>query len=142
MLAKTYLMALGIILFVIGVVGAFTGGHDHLMGGFGINATHNTVHIVSGLLAIGLAWAGELMARRGCQIFAVIYGLTWLGGALGVDAVVTGLNINAADNWLHFAIFASAAYFGFRPRRLDRMPDLDDLSARREREPVEAGRRY
>ena len=48
-MAKGFSMILGVVLLAVGVVGMLTGGHNHDLIIFGINLTHNIVHILSGV---------------------------------------------------------------------------------------------
>lgn len=112
----TYTMVLGIVLLAIGLIGALTGGHDHELMIFGVNATHNVVHLASGAAAILCAMIGLGAARAFCLLFGIVYGLVMLAGFLGIEPVVRMLNLNMADNFLHLAISASALYFAFAYR--------------------------
>ncbi len=114
MSSKTFAMLLGIVLMVVGLWGMATGGHDHLLVVFGVNASHNLVHLLSGAAAIGCALAGERYSRGFCLIFGVVYGLVALLGFLNVDSVVTLLNLNMADNFLHLGIAAACLLVGWR----------------------------
>ena len=112
----TYTMVLGIILLAIGLLGALTGGHDHELIIFGINATHNVVHLASGAAAILCAMIGLGASRAFCLLFGIVYGLVMLAGFLGVEPIVRMLNLNMADNFLHRAIAASALDCAFAYR--------------------------
>ncbi len=139
-MAKRFLTGLGIVLLLVGLVGAFTGGHDHELIVFGINATHNMVHIVSGLLLIAFAWGGERSARLGCRLFFAVYGLVTLGGFFGIESIVSGLNINPADNFLHLAIILGCAWHGFfRPTPIVPSGPYRSASSSRDRESLEIG---
>lgn len=145
MLASTYLMGLGVVLLIVGIVGAISGGHAHQLAGLGTNAAHNAVHSLTGIAAIVAARISERAARIGCQTFAVIYGVTWLAGLLNVQPAVQMLNLNTVGNWLHFLIFGATAWFGFRPIPGRRIPPGGPQAPEREREREtigSAGRRY
>ncbi len=103
---------LGAVLLLVGVIGLFTDGM--LLGLFGVNGLHNAVHLLSG--AIGLwagVWGGTSASRMFNRIFGVIYGLVAVLGLLGVGVVMSLLNLNAADNWLHVLIAAASLVVGF-----------------------------
>jgi hypothetical protein len=111
-MTKNFTLILGIVLLGVGVVGTFTGGHNHQLLIFGINMTHNMVHILSGAAAIVLAVMGSNPARLFCLVFGIVYGLVAVAGFLKVDAIVRLLNLNMADNFLHLAIALPCLYFG------------------------------
>lgn len=111
-MAKTFALVLGIVLLAVGVLGVLTGGHNHTLIIFGINATHNAVHILSGVVAILAAFGGEKYAKLYCLIFGAVYGLVTIAGFLSVAPAVSLLNLNMADNGLHLLISAACLYVG------------------------------
>ncbi len=116
MTAKKFALILGVVLLATGVVGWITGGHDHTLVVFGINMTHNLVHLVSGALALLTSKYGEKAAKLYCLIFGAVYGLVTAAGFLNVTSVVTLLNLNQADNLLHLAIAAACLGVGFKSK--------------------------
>jgi hypothetical protein len=117
-MAKGFAIVLGVVLLVVGLWGLATGGHDHNLIVFGVNAPHNWVHIISGALALVLGLAGEGPARAYCIGFGLVYGLVAVLGFIGLESVVRLLNLNMADNLLHTGIAAAclAVGFGSKPR--------------------------
>jgi hypothetical protein len=111
-MAKSFALILGIVLLAIGLWGMASGGHDHELVVFGINATHNLVHLLSGALAVGSALAGPQAARMYLLVFGAVYGLVALLGFAGLPALVRLLNLNGADNWLHAGIAAACLWVG------------------------------
>lgn len=109
---KIFTLTLGIILLAVGILGAVTGGHDHHLIIFGINASHNAVHILSGILAIVAALISLKAAKTYCLAFGVVYGLVTLAGFIHMPQAVSLLNLNTADNFLHLGITAACLYFG------------------------------
>jgi hypothetical protein len=109
---QMFCAGLGVVLLLVGVVGAITGGHDHNLIIFGINMNHNIVHLASGVLALIGAGMGAVYARGFCLAFGVIYGAVAVAGFAGVPSVMQALNINMADNFLHIAIAGSALLVG------------------------------
>ena len=85
-MAKTVCKILGIVFLLVGVAGFAA---PTLMG-FHLGPAHNLVHILSGVIAIYLGFAGSLSGAKG---FCLIFGLVYL--ALGVLGMVLG---NAANN--------------------------------------------
>jgi hypothetical protein len=106
---KLLTRVLGVVLLLIGVAGFFTG--DMLLW-FEVDATHNIVHILSGVVA--LAAAGTYSYSR---MFLIVFGLVYgavavVGFAMGGD--IFGLfHANMADNYLHTGIAAACLLVGF-----------------------------
>ena len=111
-MAKGFSMILGVVLLAVGVVGMLTGGHNHDLIIFGINLTHNIVHILSGVLALAAAMAGEKAAKMYCLVFGAVYGIVTVAGFINLAPVVDLLNLNMADNVLHLAIAGACLYVG------------------------------
>jgi hypothetical protein len=109
---KPFTLVLGIVLLGVGIMGVVTGGHDHELIIFGINTTHNIVHLLSGALAVVTALAGFKAAKLFCLAFGAVYGLVAVAGFVNISPVVTMLNLNMADNWLHTAIAGSCLFVG------------------------------
>jgi hypothetical protein len=107
---------LGLGLLGIGLWGAYSGGYDHTLLVFGVNATHNVVHLVSGALALVAALSGARYAKFYCLGFGVAYGATAVAGYAGVTPVVDALHLNAADNALHAGIAALCLWVGSASR--------------------------
>ena len=114
MSSKPFSMLLGVVLMLVGLWGMATGGHDHNLVVFGINSSHNIVHLLSGAAAIGASLGGESYAKIYCLLFGSVYGLVTIAGFLNVGPVVTMLNLNVPDNFLHLAISAACLWVGSR----------------------------
>lgn len=115
-MAKKFSLVLGVVLLLVGIWGLATGRHPHNLIIFGINAAHNWVHIVSGVVALIAAWAGERYAKFYCLVFSGVYGIVTLGGLFQVDRLVRLLNLNMADNILHLAITVGCFWFGIKSK--------------------------
>lgn len=103
---------------VIGIVGMTqTGlrdfaGHDHAtLLGFAINPLHNLVHIVFGVVGLLLVLTSVTARLYGWILFAgyglmLVWGLMLVGvtSSNPVSELGNPLNLNIADNWLHFGI--------------------------------------
>ncbi len=111
-MAKGVVLLLGVVLLAVGMCGALTGGHNHDLIIFGINMTHNVVHMLSGAVALLAATGGEKHAKTSCLLFGLVYGLVAISGLLNLAAVVDLLNLNMADNILHLTIAAVCFYAG------------------------------
>ena len=111
-MAKPFSMILGIVLLAVGLWGMATGGHRHTLVMFGINASHNLVHALSGALALMAGLAGARYATSYCLVFGTVYGLVAVLGFFNVTSVVTLLNLNMADNFLHLGISVACLWVG------------------------------
>jgi hypothetical protein len=90
--------------FIIVAIWGFIDGHQVLI--FHVNAAHNIVHLLSGLLALGCGFAGEGPARAFSLIFGLVYGAVAVLGLLNVQFIVDLLHLNDPDDWLHAGIAA------------------------------------
>lgn len=119
-------MTLRIIAVIFGIAFIFVGVagfipafmiNDYLFGFFEINAMHNFVHIISGVIAI-MAATSYRYTRLYFQIFGVIYALVailgfWRNGDLFM------MHVNMADNFLHTGIAVVALYLGFATKQYE-----------------------
>jgi hypothetical protein len=111
-LVKTVTKLLGIALLLAGIVGFFVDGTLLV---FEVDAVHNIVHIVTGLVAL-VAAGTYSYARLFLIVFGIVYGLVAILGFMSGD--VLGLfSVNMEDNYLHGAIslLCLATGFGSRP---------------------------
>ena len=115
-MVKKFTLVLGVVLLAVGVLGVLTGGHDHTLIIFGINLTHNAVHVLSGAVALAAAMGGDKYAKLYCLIFGAVYGLVTVAGFLSIAPAVSLLNLNMADNVLHLAISGACLFVGFQAK--------------------------
>ena len=80
-MAKTVCKILGVVFLLVGVAGFANHG---LMGAH-LSPPHNVVHIVSGVVALYLGFAGSL---SGAKTFALVFGVLYLG--LGICGMAFG----------------------------------------------------
>jgi hypothetical protein len=120
-LAQVYVMALGAVLVLVGIIGflvepSFGVGDSAERGTlilFDINGWHNVVHLLSGI--VGLAMVGSAAKAR---LFAIGYGVVYvlvtiLGFAVGDGGLLLSIiPINTADNLLHLAIAVTGIAVG------------------------------
>ena len=113
-------MLVGVVLTLVGILGLFM--DSPLLGLFEVNATHNWIHLLSGVIGVAMAMQGENQARTYAKVFGVIYALvTVLGFAMGGN--VLGLfHANGADNLLHLVLAAVLLWAGFAPSRSSNTP--------------------
>jgi Domain of unknown function (DUF4383) len=105
-MAKTVCKILGVVFLLVGVVGfaspTFLGAH--------LNAAHNVVHLVSGVIALYLGFAGSLSAAKAfALVFGVVYlGLGVLGLAIGAGAErmwdIGPLHFGQVDHGIHILL--------------------------------------
>jgi hypothetical protein len=81
-MAKTVCKVLGVVFVLIGIAGFVNQG---LLGAH-LSATHNVVHLVSGVLALYFGFAGSLSGAKG---FALVFGVVYL--ALGILGMAMGM---------------------------------------------------
>jgi hypothetical protein len=111
---------------ILGFVPALT-PDGHLLGVFHVNAAHNLVHLLTGAVALWMAYIGVHAAKLYFLWFGVVYGVVALLGFMAGDRPVLGfLANNAADAWLHTAIAAVSIVLGLMPerRRIPQQPAL------------------
>jgi hypothetical protein len=106
-MAKTVSKLLGVVLLLVGVCG-FTSYLDFLGAHLGpMNATHNLVHIVSGVLALYFGFAGSSSSAKAfCQLFGLVYlGLGVIGLAMGeLNIPVIKLMLGKVDHLIHILL--------------------------------------
>ncbi|WP_119679073.1 DUF4383 domain-containing protein [Indioceanicola profundi] len=125
---KTFALLYGIVFLLVGILGFFpgllsppdpahevvvTGFHGQLLGLFPVNWIHNVVHILFGVwgLAASRSWFG---ARGYARAVAVIYIVLAIMGLIPALNTTFGLiPLHGNDVWLHVALAAVAAYFGW-----------------------------
>lgn len=111
MSARNAMYTMGFILLLVGLIGFF---NDPVLGIFEVDTTHNLVHVLSGILAIVFAAVSESSARTFAKIFGIVYGIVLLLGLISPDNTILGImEINTADNFLHFILSAVFLYVGF-----------------------------
>ena len=105
----------GIVFIVIGILGFIPslvpGGL--LLGIFSVDAMHNVVHLVSGVLAIWAAWSSASYSRLYFKVFGVVYAIVTIIGFIQGDTILGLMMVNTADNVLHLVIAAVALWAGF-----------------------------
>ena|SRR5579863_3311796 len=88
-----------------------------LFGYFEVNAMHNVIHLISGVIAI-MAATSFAYSKLYFQIFGVIYGLVAIAGfVLHGDLSFIMMQVNMADNILHAVIAIIALYLGFSAKK-------------------------
>lgn len=121
-MAKTLVMVLGVVFVVIGVLGFF---NNPILGIFEVDAVHNVVHLLSGLVALFMASLGEASAKTYAKIFGLVYGLVAvLGLVMGEGKLLGLMQINNADNYLHILLTVVLLYAGFSKSSPSSAPNM------------------
>lgn len=127
----------GLLFLVVGIAGFIPGvttnlydgldfaGHEgnaELLGIFHVSVLHNLVHLLFGVAGLALA-----RTISGARTFLVgggaIYLLLWIYGLLiDRDSDANFVPLNAADDWLHFALGAGMIGLGLTLSRERRTP--------------------
>lgn len=101
-------LAIGVLGFVPGIT---SGGN--LLGIFEVDAVHNIVHLLTGVLALWAASGAGTNARLFFQVFGVVYAVVTVVGFIQGSTVLGIMAVNGADNLLHLVVAAVALYYGF-----------------------------
>jgi uncharacterized protein DUF4383 len=117
-MVKTAAVLFGVVFLLVGILGfvpAVT-KDQMLLGIFHVNAAHNCVHLLSGVVALFAGMASACAARWYFRIFGLVYGLVAVMGFVMGDGMLLGLiSNNTADTWLHVSIAAVSLLLGFMP---------------------------
>jgi hypothetical protein len=121
-IAKLYAQVAGVALTAVGILGFVPAlaPDGNLLGIFAINATHNVVHLLSGIVGLAAGFlAGGQYARWYAGVFGVVYGLVTVIGFIQVTTVLGIIPVNLADNLLHtaIAVVSLAVFFFTAPSR-------------------------
>ncbi len=105
----------GVIGFVPGIT-LYTPGSDHglLLRAFAVDPAHNVVHILTGVIAVGVGLMTEAASRWYFKVFGILYAITaLLGFGYGAAPLFGVMANNLPDAVLHAAIAFIALYLGF-----------------------------
>lgn len=105
----------GLIGFLPFLGGTYTQDPDNLLGIFGITAAHNVVHLLIGAAFLGAART-DATARQASIGIGALYIVVGIIGLFNLDFIDDLLNINAADNVLHFVSGFAALGVGLAGR--------------------------
>ena len=122
-MAKTMAVLFGVVFLVVGILGfvpAVT-KDQMLLGIFHVNAAHNCVHLLSGVVALLCGMSGVGASRWYFRIFGLVYALVAVLGFLNPgDTMLLGLiSNNMATTWLHVGIAVVSLLIGFMPARAE-----------------------
>jgi hypothetical protein len=113
---KKLAIAFGIVFLLVGVLGFVPTAtpNGHLLGIFHVNAAHNVVHLLTGIVALVCGMTSGQAAQIFFRVFGVLYGFVAALGFFSGDQPILGLiSNNLADAWLHASIAAVSLAIGF-----------------------------
>ncbi|MBI4986399.1 MAG: DUF4383 domain-containing protein [Rhodocyclales bacterium] len=119
---KRIAVIFGAVFVVVGVLGFVPGvtlfdpdaDHGRFLGVFAVDPVHNLVHMVTGIIAIGVGITSEVASRMYFRIFGVIYAIVaLLGFGFGNAALFGVMSNNLPDAILHTLIATAALFLGF-----------------------------
>ncbi len=110
---KNLAMVFGVVFLLIGVLGFVPGvtNDGMLLGIFEVDAVHNVIHLLTGILAILAGMKG--MAKLYFKVFGVVYALVTILGFVAGGNILGLIQTNMADDILHLVIAVVALYAGF-----------------------------
>jgi hypothetical protein len=104
-----------VLLGVLGFVPGITTSDGLLLGVFEVNAAHNIVNLLIGILAIVFSGGGS--ARMAAIIFGLIYAIVGLLGLFSTGDVLGVLAANSASSWLHIVLAVLLLWAGFSSKK-------------------------
>ena len=105
----------GIVFLLIGILGFIPGittDDGRLLGIFAVDAMHNIIHLLSGIVAVWTASTSAKAAMTYFRVFGVIYAIVTIVGFIQGDTVLGIMVANGADNVLHLIIAIIALWLG------------------------------
>jgi Domain of unknown function (DUF4383) len=115
--AQTFALIFGVVYLLVGIIGFFVSGFDHIVGKdpdkilyFSVNVLHNVVHVLIGILWI-VASRAHAAAKSANVAIGAVYLILGIIGLVNLD-ILGFLAANTADNWLHVVTGALALLFG------------------------------
>ena len=111
--ASLYAGLIGAALLVAGIIGFFysasfgtPGSTDAVLGILEVNAWHNLVHILSGVLGLAAFASGPRASRTYALVFGVVYLIVAIWGFIigSQESILGFLPVNTEDNILHLIL--------------------------------------
>ncbi len=115
MFVKPLTFLLGLVFVVFGIAGFFSGSPLIV---FQVDPLQNVIHLVSGLIALYCAHAGDGMSRAYLMLFGLVYALIAVIGFIQGHTVLGLIGVNLEDNLLHAAIAALSLLVGFGSKKV------------------------
>jgi hypothetical protein len=113
---RSLALIFGIVFLIVGIGGfipqAFT--NDQLFKVFKVNILLNLLHLLSGIIAIIIAWTNRSLCRLYFQICGVVYATMALLGLIYAENEILGVfSNNRPDTWFHMIIAIAALVIGY-----------------------------
>ncbi len=125
-MAKTLAMVFGVVFILVGVLGFV---ENPLVGAAGIFETdmlHNVVHLLFGIILLGVALKAQAKSALWLKILGVVYLLLAIIGFVMVPeggALLGLVHANAADHYLHIVLGVVLVAAGFLAKGNSSMPN-------------------
>ena len=116
-LARTWLLLSGVILIVVGILGFFS---NPLVGPTGLVATdnpHNIVHVLTGLLALGLAYGMRDSIANATIAFGALYLVVFVVTVISPTLFgIFSVPVNTIDHVIHIGLAVVSLGLGYMAR--------------------------
>lgn len=114
-MAKTLAMVFGIIFVLLGVLGFVPNPLISADGLFVVNTMHNLIHLVTGLILLGVAFMAADKSGLWLKILGVVYLLLAVLGFVMMPSggTLLGADMNMSDHWLHVVLGVVLVAAGF-----------------------------
>jgi len=110
--AELIATVIGLIFLAVGLLGFVPNPVVSDTGFFRVNAAHNYVHLVTGLILLAAAYMGAAVMT--IRAIAIIYALVAILGFVAPQMIMSsGFMMNMADQWLHVVGAAILLFIGF-----------------------------
>lgn len=107
---KNVVLVVSVVFVLVGLLGFF---NDPVLGVFEVDAVHNWVHLLTGVIGLVMAFMGEGNAKMFAKVFGVVYALVTIVGFVQGDSVLGIFAVNMADNVLHLVLAVVLLWAGF-----------------------------
>jgi uncharacterized membrane protein HdeD (DUF308 family) len=116
-LARWWLQFAGVVLILVGILGFFA---NPLVGPDGLVATdnaHNIVHVLTGLLALGLAFGMRSDPGTACLLFGGLYAAVFVVTLVSPSLFgIFSVPVNAIDHVIHIGLAVVSIAIGWMAR--------------------------
>jgi hypothetical protein len=111
--ARLFAAAVGALLVVLGILGFFysasfgsPGEVDAVLGILDVNAWHNLVHLLSGVVGLAAFASGPAASRTYALVFGVVYLIVAIWGFIigSHESILGFIPVNTEDNVLHLIL--------------------------------------
>ena len=115
---RTVSLLFGFIFVAVGILGFIPNGLVAYDGIFAVNAVHNLVHILTGLVFLAAVMKYQGYEGRVLKIVGAAYvAVTTVGFLTSGNMMLGMVHINDADRWLHFGLAVAILGGGFLPSK-------------------------